>query len=63
LKGGDPVAAEEIHHEILCAVIKAEETDQQPLTAATQHNVPLHIVNVLQHIYAILGVSKGFDQP
>jgi hypothetical protein len=33
-----------VHHEILCAVIQAEGTDQQALTAATLHNVPLHIV-------------------
>jgi hypothetical protein len=51
------VAAEEVHHEILCAVIQAEGTDQQALTAATPHNVSLHIV-FLRGLYRDVAQEK-----
>ena len=44
LKGGGLHGRRGVHHEILCAVIQAEGTDQQALTAATLHNASLHII-------------------
>ena len=37
------MAAHEVHHEILCAVIQQERTDPQALTPTTLHNAPLYI--------------------
>jgi hypothetical protein len=52
------VAAEEVHHEILCAVIQAEGTDQQALTAATPHNVPLHSSKCAAAHFVYLGCKQ-----
>jgi len=39
------MAAEEVNHEILCAVIQEECPDWQALTAATLHNAPLRTID------------------
>src|SRR5215469_8366823 len=50
LKSGSLRGRQEAHHEILCAVIQKERTDWQALTAATLHNVSLHI---MQSIFSL----------
>ena len=40
------MAAEEVHHEILCAVIQEKWLDWQALSEATLHNVPLRIIDL-----------------
>ena len=40
------MAAEEVHHGFLCAVIQEKRTEYQVLTEATLHNVPLRIIVV-----------------
>jgi hypothetical protein len=50
LKSGSLRGRQEVHHEILCAVIQAEGVDYQALTAATLHNAPLQI---MQSIFSL----------
>jgi len=38
------MAAEEVHHGVLCAVIQEGWSDCQGLTEATLHNVPVRII-------------------
>jgi hypothetical protein len=40
------MAAEEMHHEILCAVIQAELLDRQAFTWVTLHNARLRIIDL-----------------
>ena len=53
------MAAEEVHHEILCAVIQEKWLDWQALSEATLHNVPLRII-CLSTLNAFVPEPEGY---